>query len=235
MSSEMIPYSGQSLISVFLDPSKFEQLQRAAKVFSASPLVPDHMRKEPANCIIALALAGEMRENPLVVMQHIHFVSGKAGWSAQYMIARANKSGIFKGRINWRVEGKGDSLSVTAYATLTDTGEEVTATADMAMAKKENWVKNAKYQSMPEVMLRYRSATFLVRWHCPEVMFGYQTIEEVEDVAAAHPPANSTVIDVEVDMKPEQTTKKGVEPNEPEQPDQPLPEAEESGQLKAPF
>lgn len=169
--------------------SSFEQMQREAKLFATSPLVPAHLRQGTpeqalANCYIALHMAKAMGENPLLVMQNIYIVSGKAGWASQYVIARANASGVFRGRINWKIDRSDpQNLSVTAYATLADTGEVVEATVDMRMAKAEAWTKNAKYQSMPEVMLRYRSAGFLVRWYCPDVMMGYQTVEEVEDVA----------------------------------------------------
>lgn len=169
--------------------SSFEQMQREAKLFATSPLVPAHLRQGTpeqalANCYIALHMAKAMGENPLLVMQNIYIVSGKAGWASQYVIARANASGVFKGRINWRIDRSDpQNLKVTAYATLADTGEVVEATVDMRMAKAEGWTNNKKYQSMPEVMLRYRSAAFLVRWYCPDVMMGYQTVEEVEDVA----------------------------------------------------
>lgn len=169
--------------------SSFEQMQREAKLFATSPLVPAHLRQGTpeqalANCYIALHMAKAMGENPLLVMQNIYIVSGKAGWASQYVIARANASGVFRGRINWRIDRSDpQNLSVTAFATLAATGEVVEATADMRMAKAEGWTNNKKYQSMPEVMLRYRSASFLVRWYCPDVMMGYQTVEEVEDVA----------------------------------------------------
>lgn len=48
------------------------------------------------------------------------------------------------------------------------------------MAKAENWTKNQKYRSMPEQLLRYRSATFLIRLYCPEVMVGVPAQVEVE-------------------------------------------------------
>lgn len=187
---------GGGIAAIFLDAARFEQLQRAARVFSASPLVPEHMRKEPANCIIALALAMEMDENPLVVMQNIYFVSGKAGWAAQYMIARANRSGVFRGRINWRVTGKGDGLRVTAFATLAETGEKVEAEASMEMAHAEGWTRNSKYKSMPETMLRYRSATLLIRWYAPEVMLGYHTADEIEDTSTGPRAAAGRPIDL---------------------------------------
>jgi hypothetical protein len=167
----------------------FELQQRQAKMFAVSALVPEHLRKgDPqtalANCYIALKLAEVMGEAPLVVMQNIHIVKGKAGFAAQYMIARANSSGIFTGRIDWRID-KSDpkNLSITAFAHLRETGDEVSFTCDMAMAKAEGWTSNPKYTSMPELMLRYRSATFLVRLYAPDVMLGYQTVEEVQDTS----------------------------------------------------
>lgn len=174
--------------------ARFDLMQREARLFANSPLIPQHLRQggetqAVANCYIALKLARTMGEDPLVVLQNIHVVNGKAGFATQYMIARANASGIFHGRIDWRIDRSDQSnLTVTAFATLKDTGQEVSVTVDMAMAKAEGWTKNPKYNSMPEVMLRYRSAAFLVRFYAPDVMLGYQTTEEVEDVTISHGP-----------------------------------------------
>jgi len=168
---------------VFGTPAMFEHSQRVAKVFAASELVPVHLRKNGvADILLAYAIAKRMGEDPVIVMQNIYFVSSRAGWKSEYMIARANKSGVFKGRINWRSEGKGDALTVTAFAKLADTGDEVTATVSMAMAKAEGWTRNPKYQTMPEHMLRWRSATMLIRLFAPEVMLGIPTADELEDI-----------------------------------------------------
>ena len=176
------------------DETRFNLMQREAKVFAYSPLIPEHLRKGGehqaiANCYIALKMARTMGEDPLVVLQNIHVVNGKAGFASQYMIARANASGVFRGRINWRIDRDPKNLAVTAYATLADTGDVVEFTVDMAMATAEGWTKNSKYRTMPEVMLRYRSAAFLIRFYAPDVMLGYQTTEEVEDVAISAGPA----------------------------------------------
>lgn len=167
----------------------FAHAQRLAKMFSESSLVPDHLRGKVADVTIALLMSKRLREDPLIVMQNMHSVKGKAGWNAQYVIARANKSGVFKGRIGYRETGTpgADDYAVTAFAVLADTGEEVSFTASMAMAKAEGWTSNPKYKSMPQVMLRYRAATFLVRFHAPDVMLGASTVEEIEDVVAAEP------------------------------------------------
>lgn len=176
--------------SLLLDPVRFEAAQRAGKMMAMSALFPQHLRAGApeaavANAVLVMNIADRMREDPLAVAQNIYFVGGRPGWNASYMISRANQSGVFRGPIRWRIAGSGDSLEVTAYARMADDGEEVSASTSMKMAKAESWTKNPKYASMPDQMLRYRAATFLIRLYCPEVMLGYQTVEEIEDVRAA--------------------------------------------------
>lgn len=172
----------------------FSLMQRQAMLFAQSPLIPAHLRagtpqQAMANCYIAMTIADRMGEDRMTVMQNIHIVHGTAGFKAQYMIARANASGVFKDGIDWEIKGSGENLSVTAFATLASTGRRVEITVDMKMAKAEAWTKNSKYQTMPEIMLRYRSGTFLVRMYAPQVMLGYQTVEEREDLVASAMPA----------------------------------------------
>jgi hypothetical protein len=158
---------------------------KMAKVFANSQLVPAHLRNKPDDCFIALVMAEQLRENPLMVMQNIVIVQGTAGWKAQFVIARANRVGPFKDPITFHTEGKGESLSVTARATIASTGTVVERTVTMAMAKAAGWTKNSKYQEIPEQMLSYRAATFLVRLYCPEVMMGFQTEDEVRDLSSS--------------------------------------------------
>lgn len=177
-----------------LAPQHFEHSQRVAKMFASSELVPQHLRGKLADCLIAYAIAKRTREEPLVVMQNIYFVSGRAGWHTPYMIAKANRSGVFAKRINWKTEGAGENMRVTAFATLGDSGEQVDATVSMAMAKAEGWTRNSKYQSMPEQMLRYRAAAMLIRLFCPEVMMGLPVADEMDDYTVVRGP--STAIDI---------------------------------------
>lgn len=198
MATQLVPASDNPApVAIGNEAERFGLMQRKAQLFAASPLIPDALRaggaqQALANCYIGLTMAEAMGENPLTVLQNIHIVKGKAGFSAQFMIARANASGVFRGRINWRMTGQGDTLCAEAFATLAETGEEVSFAVDMGMARAEGWMSNPKYKSVPHLMLRYRSATFLVRLYAPDVMFGYQTAEEVQDMAyAEQPPANA--------------------------------------------
>lgn len=174
-----------STTDVFSDPASFEHAQRVAKVFASSNLVPPHLKGQVADCLIAYQIARRLNEEPLTVFQNIYVVSGRPGWKTEYVIARANKAGVFKNRISWKPSGEGDALAVTASAVLADSGETISVTCDMKMAKAENWTKNPKYTSMPEHMLRWRSAAMLIRLYAPEVMLGMPVIEELETLEPA--------------------------------------------------
>lgn len=54
----------------------------------------------------------------------------------------------------------------------------------MAMAKVEGWYdkSGSKWQTMPELMLRYRAATFFKNVHCPEITMGFKTSDEIIDI-----------------------------------------------------
>lgn len=223
---------------VFSTPALFEHSQRVAKVFAASELVPAHLRKNGVtDVLLAYAIAKRMGEDPVIVMQNIYFVSGRAGWKSEYMIARANKSGVFKGRINWRTTGQGDTMAVTAFAKLAETGDEVTATASMGMAKAEGWTRNSKYQTMPEHMLRWRSATMLIRLFAPEVMLGIAAVEELQDIQTLHPGADGAysvatpqAIDAALEAAEESGRVQAPEPvNAPTEPTVSAPQGEREG------
>lgn len=180
-----VPVKTMNAPSLLMDPEIFNHMQRVGSMLAMSPLFPDHLRKGDrdsaiANGVLVMNMAARLNEDPLTVAQNIYFVGGKPGWSSSYMIGKANQHGVFKDPIAWEIKGKGDDLSVTAYAEVKSTGKRVEATCDMAMARAEGWTKNAKYKSMPEQMLRYRSATFLIRLYCPEVMIGIPSQVEVE-------------------------------------------------------
>lgn len=214
---------------VFANPETFEHAQRVAKVFASSKLIPAHLQNNLADCLIALQIARRLGEEPLTVMQNIFIVSGRPGWYTSYVIARANKAGVFQSRITWETTGEGEALKVTAKAVLADSGDVISASADMKMAHAEGWTKNAKYKSMPEHMLRWRSAAMLVRLYAPEVMLGMPVVEELETMPAIRDVTPRRKLTEQLDAlaaKPNGENGNGLPPHDPEtgeildQPDQ---------------
>jgi hypothetical protein len=171
-------------VSFLTDSSAFEHTWRIAKAFSSSRMVPAHFQNRPEDCMVALMMAQQLEVNPLLALQNLQVISGRPGFSASFAIGLCNQRGPFAGPITWESSGQGDSLEVTAKAVIKATGEEVRVSVSMAMARAEGWVKNPKYKSIPEQMLRYRSATWLIRLYAPEVLMGFGTSDEAEDVGS---------------------------------------------------
>jgi hypothetical protein len=161
----------------------FAQTKEIANALSSSDLVPDHFKKKPANVLIALEFAHRNDISPFAAMQSLFVIHGRVGLTASMAISLARKHNVWKSLV-YKVEGEGATLAVTAIAKLHD-DSEATATVSMRMANDAGWSKNAIYKSIPEQMLKYRAAVFLIRSHFPEVLFGMQTVEELRDVDAA--------------------------------------------------
>ena len=176
------------IVSSATSMNRFEYMDQAYKIaciMAKSDIVPAHYRGRPENAFIAVQTAYRMNLDPMMIMQNTFVVSGKLGMNSSFAISLANSSGLFEGGIRYRIEGSDNSLKVTAYTNLRKTGEEISYTIGMKEATAENWTKNPKYRTLPELMLRYRAATLLIRTHAPEVLNGMHMVEEIEDVKSA--------------------------------------------------
>lgn len=199
----------------FQSAEGFELLQRQAKMFTHSTLVPQQFQGEQnmGNAIIALEMATRMNASPLMVMQNLYIVYGNPGWSSKFLIATFNQCGRFEA-IKYRPTGeKGtDSQGIIAY-TREKGSDEIIAGSEVtiALAKQEGWYdkKGSKWKTMPDQMLRYRAAAWLIRTTAPEISMGLQTADEIIDVEGKvidtadivaetiSQNANSEVIDIE--------------------------------------
>ena len=170
--------------NTLMDSDRFAQMQRVGTMFSQSDLVPEVFRGKPANCMVALQMAFRLKIDPLALLQSMYVVHGKPGLEAKMVIALINTRGPFDGPIQWRFDGEGKSRSCTAYATHRNTKERCEATVTWAMVEAEGWLgrTGSKWKTMPEIMFQYRSAAFLGRLYCPEVILGLSTSDELQDM-----------------------------------------------------
>ncbi len=165
---------------------EFDLQQRKAQALSKSSLIPKDFQGNIPNCMIALDIADSLGMKPLPVLQNLYIVHGKPSWSSQFLIAAFNQCGKFSG-ITYTFFGDPGTDSYGCYAKAVDlrTGEILEGPpVTIAIAKKEGWhgKSGSKWQTMPELMLRYRAATFLVRTTAPELTLGLPMQEEVEDI-----------------------------------------------------
>lgn len=207
MSKELSKIQSKGL-SVFDSAENFELAQRAAKMLSSSTLVPKEYHGKIENCVIALEMAARIGASPLMVMQHLYIVHGKPSWSSSFLISAINTSGKFEPLRFDIKKGEKKKFTYTMYtgfgqnrkahqksielndlrciAWTTDKhGEKLEAPeVTIEMALTEGWYDKdgSKWKTMPELMIRYRSAAFFSRLYCPEITMGMQTAEEVVDI-----------------------------------------------------
>ena len=175
-----------ALAQVEVEQKIFELAQRKAQIYAKSSLVPKEYQNNIGNVLIAQNMANRMGADTLMVMQNLYVVHGRPGWSAQFLIATFNSCGRFSA-IRYRFEGTEgkDDWGCVAMTTELATGDVIEGTKiTLGMAKKEGWsTKNgSKWLTMPEQMMRYRAATFLIRSTAPEIGMGLMTKEELDDV-----------------------------------------------------
>ena len=172
-----------SSIDLFANSNNFEHAQRVAAALVKSDLVPKEFRNNISNAMIALNMANRMKADPLAVMQNLYIVHGKPSWSSSFMISAINASGKFSA-LRFVIDGTGDEKGCICWAT-DSTGERLESPkVTIAMAKAEGWFQKAgsKWKTMPDLMMRYRSASFFGRLYAPEITNGFQTQEEIIDI-----------------------------------------------------
>lgn len=175
-------------------------LYQIANMMSDSDIIPDTFKKKPANVLIALNMANRLQADPLMVMQNLYIVYGNPGWSSKFLIACFNTCGRFSS-IKYEFFGTPgkDDYGCRAYATELATGEKVMSIdVTMGMARAEGWAtkKGSKWQTMPQLMLQYRAATFLIRTCAPEISMGLPTADELVDIQPVNVTSTGSVKDV---------------------------------------
>lgn len=171
-------------LGIFGTSDNFIMAMQMAKALSSSTIVPQTFQKNDANCLIAIEQAQRLQVSPLMVMQNLHVIQGRPSWSSKFLIAAINNSGKFDMELQFdeTKDKNGKPFSCTAWTT--KNGRRVEGmTVDMDMAQAEGWLdKNgSKWKTMPQLMLRYRAASFFSSLNCPELTMGLYTREEMQD------------------------------------------------------
>lgn len=205
---------------VFTDPNVYKTCEFLAR----SNYVPDSYKGKPEDVMAALLISITHHMDAFTVMQNLQMVKGNARWKSDYTIGAINSSGLYAGNLKFEIKynDAGDAVDCTAWAIEKATGEKVVGspiTWDMVVNEgwnkdsttKSGYVQKSKWNTMREQMFRYRAAVFFARTNCPEVLMGYYTADEDDDIATNQA------------LQYEDKTAPAPAPAEPETPKQPSP------------
>lgn len=196
MSNELITKQQQNAVSVFDDFEQFKNSLEMAVALSKTKLIPKNFQNCPEDCLIALDYSKRLGLPPTAVLPHLYVIQGCPATSAQFMISLVNRSGKFS-RIQWREtqDGKveyaanGIKRVVINYGAVAWFDEVATGAhfespkIDVRYALDNGWLtkNDSKWQKMPQVMCRYRSASVLIKTVCPELALGMEFVDDLQD------------------------------------------------------
>jgi hypothetical protein len=181
--------------------------------------------------LIALEISQRLGASPLMIMQNLNVIHGRPSWSSQFIIAALNSCGKFS-PIRYEMTGSGDSRTCTAWAIDLSASERLEGPpVSIEMAKKEGWFQKngSKWQTMPELMLRYRAAAFFGRLYAPDILMGMQSEEEVIDIGPAK------MVEIKRTVVEQQALPAHLVEPEPNLPENPIQPTEDTAQETLPL
>lgn len=171
-------------LGIFGTSDNFIMAGQMAKALSQSTIVPKEYQGNEANCMVAIEIAIRLQTSPLMVMQNLNVIQGRPSWSGQFLIAMVNGSRKYDIELQFEEKQDKNGKPFSCQCWTERKGRKVTGiTVDMDMANAEGWVQKngSKWKTMPQVMLRYRAASFFARMNCPELTLGYYSKDEILD------------------------------------------------------
>lgn len=180
----------------YLDSSTMNKAAKTAQALAKSDLLPDMYKGRWENVMMAMDIASRMNMGLMMVAQNLYVVKGKPAWSGSFCAAAINGCGKFT-PLEYVWSGEEGTLSFGCTAQALRRCNNALCQSDtitLQMAKDEGWLDKggSKWKTMPKQMMMYRAASFFARAHCPEVLLGIQTVEEVQDVRGYEEPQEET-------------------------------------------
>lgn len=171
--------------------NSIEDASRIAKIMSSANTMPSFLKNNPADCFMVIEQAMRWNMSPFLVGQKTSLIktgdytnaNGKyippqyqIMYEGQLISAAIVSSGAIQGRLKYRFDGKGDSMTCTCEGTIKGESEPRTVKLRLGDVKK----KNQMWQKMPEQMLTYITARFWARRHTPDVILGVYAPDEFD-------------------------------------------------------
>jgi hypothetical protein len=133
-----------------------------------------------------------------MVMQSLYVVKGKPSWSGSFCAAAINGCGRFS-PLEFEYVGEEGKPSWGCYATAVRLSTGKRCYSDIItiqMANAEGWINKpgSKWKTMPRQMMMYRAAAFFARAHCSDLLLGYKTLEEIQDIHGYEDGGKQTVV-----------------------------------------
>jgi len=185
-----------------MDTARFEHLYRVAKMMSLTSLCPKHLQGKTAeegaaNCFLVVQQARRWGFDPFAIMGETYVVGGKLAYQGKLVAAVVNaRAGLREGRLSFSFTGAGENRTIKIWGTLPgeDSPRDIEVILRNVKTANDMWTKD------PDQKLVYTGAIKWARRHCPEIILGVVTDDDLEIMrleaeARTLPPTGGTKTD----------------------------------------
>lgn len=167
---------------------ELRQPMALGEVFAKSGMFPDV--KSQAQAAVKILAGKELGLSPFEAMGNLYLVNGKLSLTAKAMAGLVKKSK----RYDYTIDKLDDKECILTF---TKEGEKLgVSTFTFQDAAKAGLVNKDVWKNYPRNMLLARALSNGCRWYCPEVISGYYSTEELEDLGeVATAPKTQVIID----------------------------------------
>lgn len=179
-----------------------DDLQKIAVLYSQSRITPKLFFGNEGACFQIIEIALQLRLNAFFLMQQCKEIKGNIMWTGAFSISLIRNSKKYK-KIWWDVEYMKDSkgniqknnfgqekIAWCKFCAIEADDESNSVKESIVYwttVEAEGWSRNAgqmasKWNTMTLQMFKYRSAAFFARTECPEVLFGFMSEGEADDI-----------------------------------------------------
>lgn len=168
---------------VVLDELK--QPMAIGEVFAKSGMFPDV--KSQAQAVVKILAGKELGLSPFESMASVYVVNGRLALSSKAMAGLVKRSKKYDYVIKKLDESECVIDITNPDGVVGSTTFTIKDAAKAGLVNKDNW------KSYPKNMLFARALSNAARFYCPEVISGYYTVEELEDLGEVLAPAKTSV------------------------------------------
>lgn len=175
-------------LSFMMDTARFEHMQRFAQMLGRSTLTPRHLKGETqeetlGNCFRVINQALRWEVDPFALADESYVVAGKLGYQGKLVAAIVMKHARLEGRLRQEYTGSGQDRTIKIIGRFRgeDVDREISLSVRQAATKNEMWTKD------PDQKLWYSGVTKWARRHCPEVLLGVLTDDDLERIVESTP------------------------------------------------
>ena len=178
-----------------MDTARFDQAQRVAMTMAQSTLTPKHLKgstvhETAANCFRVVNQALQWGMNPFAVMDKTYFIDGRMGYEGQLVAAVVQERAGLRGRLKAEYDGKGEDRRVKVSGTFKDETEPRT----IEWTVRQGRTKNGMWSTNPDQKLWYSGVIQWARRHCPAVILGVATDDDLDTIQEQRSPGEVTVM-----------------------------------------